>query len=241
MSEYIGSVGSKISVEVTYKSYGEYQTHYTYYGETHTIYIFEDAEGNCIVWNTTSGIVEDKKVLDKNGMSQVIYRGSKLLMTATVKEHSEYKGTKQTVVSRPRFKLIELGKSPEEVQREREAEKKQRIQDQMDSIKGEDFIWCMPYKQYKEHYSDCETVYDSYDKETGEISVIIREGRLKNSGTRGEHYKTFEFTADDGTVCKYYAISEETARRRMKKEFPNSDGWECTHIWNHQRGKVRGW
>lgn len=241
MSEYIGSVGSKISVEVTYKRDFEYQTHYTYYGETHYIRLFEDADGNCIVWNTQSGIVEDKKLVDENGMTKTIYHGSKVLLTGTVKEHSEYKGTKQTVVSRPRFKLIEIGKSPEEIQREREEAKKQKIQEQMDSIAENDFIWHMPYKQYKEHYADCETVFDSYDKETGEISVIIREGRLKNSGVRGEHYKSFEFTADDGTKHTYYAISEETARRRMKKEFPGCGNWECTRIYDHQRLKHRIW
>lgn len=245
MSEYIGSVGSKISLEVTYKKSFDYQTHYTYYGETHYIRIFEDSEGNCIVWNTTSGIVEDKKVLDKNGIPVFIPLNSKIIITATIKEHSEYKGTKQTVVSRPRFKLIQLAKSPWEIQKEKEAEQERKRQEQYDSIKGNDEIWEMPYKQFKEHYSDCETIIDSYDAHldsrgnpTGHptIKVIIREGRLKNSGVRGQHYKGFEFTTDTGSKVCYRAISEETARKRMKKEFPerNTEAWECTKIYNYQ-------
>ena len=244
MGEYIGSVGSKISVEVTYKKHTSYQTHYTYYGETHNIFILEDASGNCIVWNTT-GWLEDKKFNEKNGMYMTIFPGSKLLLTATVKEHSEYKGTKQTVISRPRFKLLEMAKSPEEIRREREAEQERKRQEQYDSIKGNDEIWEMPYKQFKEHYSDCETIIDSYDEHldsrgnpTGHptIKVIIREGRLKNSGVRGQHYKGFEFTTGTGSKVCYRAISEETARKRMKKEFPdrNTAVWECTKIYNYQ-------
>ena len=46
----------------------------------------------------------------------------------------------------------------------------------------------MKYKAYKEHYSDCETVYDSYDKGNKSIEVIIPEGRMKNSGVRGKKF-----------------------------------------------------
>lgn len=243
MSEYIGTVGTKIEVEVIYKKRFEYQTHYTYYGEWHTIYIFEDVNGNCIVWNTT-GIVEDKKFIDDNGCCKVIYLNSKLLITATVKDHSEYKGTKQTVINRPRFKLLELAKSPYEIEMERKAEKDRKKQEQIDSITPNDIVWEMPYSQYKEHYSDCETLIDSYDNHTDErgnrhgtptITVIIREGRLKNSGVRGKHYAGYEFTSDSGEKVCYYAISEETARKRMKKEFPNSDDWECTRIYRYNK------
>lgn len=244
MSEYIGTVGSKISLEVTYKKYFSYQTHYTYYGETHNVFILEDENGNCIVWNTT-GWIEDKKFVDEHGMCKMIWKGSKLLLTATVKEHSEYKGTKQTVISRPRFKLVELAKSHEEIQREKEAEQERKRKEQYDSIKGHDEVWEMPYKQYKEHYSDCETIIDSYDPRVDSrgnpighptIKVIIREGRLKKSGVRGQRYKGFEFTTDTGSTVCYRAISEETARKRMKKEYPNrnTEAWECTKIYNYQ-------
>lgn len=242
MSEYIGAIGQRITVEATYTKRCEYTTHYTYYGETHNIFKFEDASGNCIVWNTT-GWLEDKKFVDKHGMCKLIFPGAKVQITATVKEHSEYKGTKQTTISRPRFKLIENGKSPEEIQQEREAEQERKKQEQLDSIKGDDFIWEMPYQQYKEHYSDCETVIDSYDNHTDNrgfqhgkptIKVIIREGRLKNSGVRGQHFKGFEFETDDGKKVCYRAVSEENARKQMKKEFPNSDGWKCTNIYRHK-------
>lgn len=233
MSEYIGVVGSRISVEAVYKKAYEYRTHYTYYGESHSIHVFEDAEGNCIAWNTT-GIVSDRKCVNARGDEQTIYYGSKVLITATVKAHSEYKGTKQTTISRPRFKVIELGKSPEEIQREKEAAQEQKRKEQLESLSGKDFIWEMPYKQYKEHYSDCETVIDSYDDKTDNrgfrhghptIKVIIREGRLKNSGVRGKHFHGFEFRSvePDPKSGKPFAItvravSEENARKQLAKD-----------------------
>lgn len=246
MSEYIGTVGSKISLEVTYKKRFSYYTYYTYYGEEHFIWILEDADGNCIVWNTTSWL-EDKKFVDEHGMCKPIFEGSTLLLTATIKEHSEYNGTKQTVVSRPRFKLIELAKSPDEIAKEREAEQKRKKQEQLNSLSVNDFVWEMPYKQYKEHYSDCETLVGSFDNKTDSrgvshghptIKVIIREGRLKNSGVRGEHYKGFEFTSPDGLKTVYRAISEETARKRMKKDYPDCDNWECTHIYRYETHRI---
>lgn len=232
MSEYIGIVGQKITGEVTYKNRYEYTTYYTYYGETHNIFKFEDENGNCIVWNTT-GWLKDKKFVDENGMCKQIFPGSKIQVTATVKEHSEYKGTKQTVISRPRFKLIELAKSLDEIQREKKATQEQMRKEQLESIKGKDFIWEMPYQQYKEHYSDCETVIGSYDGKIDNqgyqcgrptIKVIIREGRLKASGVRGEHFKSFIFMSNELEPIsgKPYrtairAISEENALKQLAK------------------------
>lgn len=50
----------------------------------------------------------------------------------------------------------------------------------------------MRYSAYKQHYNDCETVRDSYDKNSKTIEVIIPEGRLKPSGVRGERFHTYK-------------------------------------------------
>jgi hypothetical protein len=157
-------------------------------------------------------------------------------LTGTVKEHSIYKETEQTVMTRCKFNLIERAKTEAEIRKEKAAE-------QLASIGENDRIWEMPYKQYKEHYSDCETVigsYDTHEDSTGRctshptIKVIIREGRLKNSGVRGQHFSGYEFTTDKGGKVCYRAVSEENARKQMKKDFPNSDTWECTRIYDHK-------
>ena len=55
----------------------------------------------------------------------------------------------------------------------------------------------MKYKNYKEHYADCETVPSSYDKGTKSIEVIIPDGRMKNSGVRGHHFRGYQFDLID--------------------------------------------
>ena len=46
----------------------------------------------------------------------------------------------------------------------------------------------MHYSQYKNHYSDCQTVPGSYDKVTKSVEVILPEGRVKPSGVRGKRF-----------------------------------------------------
>lgn len=229
MSEYIGTVGQKISAEVTLINEFEFVDYkFSYYGTTNYTYIMHDAEGNVLIWKTTSSLMFDW--IDSKGDYQcdVIRKGDKLMISGKVKEHSEYKGTKQTVLTRCKFSLI--AHKPDEVALKREQ--------QILSLAEGDEIWEMPYKQYKEHYSDCETVSGSFNDHDGKdvptIKVIIRAGRLKKSGVRGKHYSGYEFTTDAGKIVCYRAISEETARKRMKKDFPNSDSWECTRIYDYR-------
>ena len=89
-SQYIGSVGDKLSVSVIFVSVFSYETHFTYYGETHYIYKFTDENGNIIVWKTSS--------------FQDLTENEKYTLKGTVKEHSEYKGEKQTALTRCRIK-----------------------------------------------------------------------------------------------------------------------------------------
>lgn len=230
---HIGEIGKRIKIAVTFKKSFEYVDYkFSYYGTTHYIHSFEDAEGNVIVWKTTNLVeyIED-------GECKFVTEGSVVELTGTVKDHSIYKDTEQTIVNRCKFKLIERAKTEWELEQE-------KVEAQMATIGEGDYIWEMPYRQYKEHYSDCETIIGSYDRhedsrgvplDNPTIKVIIRAGRLKKSGVRGEHYKGFEFTTDEGKKITYRAISEETARKRMKKEYPNSDNWECTRIYNYQK------
>ena len=229
---YIGEIGKRIKVTATFKKSFEYVDHkFSYYGTTHYIHSFEDSEGNVIVWKTTAMIdyFEGDKCI-------IVSEGSTVELTGTVKEHGMYKDSEQTILSRCKVKLIERAKTKCEIEQE-------QAEAQMASIAEGDYVWEMPYRQFKEHYSDCETIIGSFDRHEdrrgipqGEptIKVIIRAGRLKKSGVRGEHYKGFEFTTDEGKKVAYRAISEETARKRMKKDYPESDNWECTRIYNYQ-------
>lgn len=88
-SEYIGTTGDKLEIEVKLISRASfYRPSFRGYGdELVTVYNLEDVNGNCLVWKTTSGSL---------GADE----GSTFKIKATIKAHNEYKGTKQTELSR---------------------------------------------------------------------------------------------------------------------------------------------
>lgn len=228
---YIGEIGKRMKTTATYKKSFEYMDYkYNYYGTTHYIHTFVDADGNVLVWKTTNPVE-----YINDDVYEFISEGSVVEITGTVKEHSEYKGIEQTILSRCKFSLIERAKTKEELEKE-------KAEQQIASLKEGDHIWAdMPYRQYKEHYADCETVAGSfhYSNGTAYIDVIIRVGRLKASGVRGKHYKGWEFKNEEtgGKRC-YRAISEENARKRLMKEFPNSGNWELNKIYDYRENRT---
>lgn len=85
-SDYIGAVGDKITCAVTLAHVFMYRTHFSYKGEPAYIYKFTDAAGNTIIWKTS------KHFSINDGWIGMI--------TGTVKEHSEYKEERQTILTR---------------------------------------------------------------------------------------------------------------------------------------------
>ena len=84
-SRYIAEVGEVVDTEVKLVSEHSFETHFSFYGEVKYIYKFADAEGNTIVWKTGC---QDFEV------------GKSYKIKGRVKELSEYKGDKQTVLTR---------------------------------------------------------------------------------------------------------------------------------------------
>ena len=80
-SEHIGEIGDKIDIEVTHTRTGYYDTQYG----TTWVHNFKDAAGNILVWKTSScsGFEKDQ-----------------LRIKGTIKDHDEYNGVKQTVLTR---------------------------------------------------------------------------------------------------------------------------------------------
>lgn len=216
----MANIGQRVSVEVVLVndySYVDYS--YSYYGTTHYIYTMKDAEGNVYVWKTTSTLMIYSSDGDMDNAT-CIRRGDTMIITGTVKEHSEYKGEKQIVLTRCKFSLV--------ARKQEEHETKSK--EQKASLEDGDFIWEMPYRQYKEHYSDCETLAGSYDEDERTIKVIIRNGRLKNSGTRGKHFMVFKFKFSDGKYACFRAVSEENAEKQMLKLYPNAEGYTYEYV-----------
>lgn len=230
--KHIGSVGDKIQVQVKLVRSYEFMTYYTYRGELNHIYTMETAEGDVIVWKTSSELGYDVVRPNKADPSQTDYgwlsikKGDVFTIKATVKKHGEYKGELQTEVQRVKVvEVVETAPTKEELE-----EKKRN--EQLATLKGGDFTWRMPYAQYKAHYADCETIAGSYKVEEDgvpTITVIVREGRLKASGVRGRHFAYYCLKNSDGVYRTYYAVDSENAYKKAEKEFPNS-GWELHNI-----------
>lgn len=83
---HVGTVGKREVFTLTFKGAS---FHDGFYG-TLGIYRFEDADGNELVWKTTS--CADVNNLDHKGLT--------FQVKATVKSHGEYRETKQTVLTR---------------------------------------------------------------------------------------------------------------------------------------------
>lgn len=225
---------ARIEIIVKHKStYTYIAPAYTYGTETRYIHTFEAEDGKIYVWKTTSPLTMEvkKKIGNVDDYGYLPINNDAIIkIAATVKGETEYKGTPQTVINRVIVKeIICNGKTKEE-----RLEEKRR--EQIDSLNEKDFIWEMPYRQYKKSYSDCETLAGSYtvsDYEPARIKVIIREGRLKNSGVRGLHYSGYQIMNDKGEKVTYRAISETTALARYHKEYPEVKEYWVEHIYQY--------
>lgn len=96
---YIGQPKERMDLSLTLVSERQFDGRY---GRTNC-YNFADEQGNCIVWFTQNALCMYFEERDEWGYAEV---GSKVTMRATVKEHGEYRGIKQTVITRPQIKAI---------------------------------------------------------------------------------------------------------------------------------------
>lgn len=82
VSQHVGTVGTRSIFSLTLKNVFSFET---MYGTT-TCFIFTDEQGNCFVWKATANVS--------------LTVGETYSVKGTIKEHSDYKGTKQTVLTR---------------------------------------------------------------------------------------------------------------------------------------------
>lgn len=89
-SEYYGEIGQKIDLTLKYVDRYTYTTYYTYKGEVHNLIKFVNEAGQIFVWDTQSF---NEEIIDADP-------GTLFHVTGTIKKHNEYKGEKQTVLTR---------------------------------------------------------------------------------------------------------------------------------------------
>ena len=230
----------KLETTVTMKGIAKYTVpSFTGYGvQTKYVYTMESEDGTIYVWKTTTyftiKVRDDARGWeeDSNGRKWAyweINRGDIIRIKASIKGQSEYNGQPQTELTRvTAIERIFAAPTWEELAEERKKAQEELKRQQLESIKDGDILWHMPYKQFKERYSDCETLAGSYEKKDytpAEITVIIRAGRLVPSGVRGMHFHGYEyFVIEDGKKYRacYRAVSEDNALRRVNKDYPKA-------------------
>ena len=94
VSEYVGTVGDKLDIEVTFDRVFSYERpSFRGFGiEWVSIYKFVDDSGNILIWNTTA--------------YPQVEEGKRYRLTGTISEHKEYREDKQTVLKRCKIVAI---------------------------------------------------------------------------------------------------------------------------------------
>lgn len=106
-SEYIGEVGEVFNGEVTLIKTVSYETYFGLRPGTSFIHIMMDNNTNIITWNTSKGLWCSE-------YNRRIQEGDKFVIKGKIKQHSEYKGEQQTVLTRCKFTAPESFKNQEE-------------------------------------------------------------------------------------------------------------------------------
>lgn len=130
------------------------------------MYIFEDETGQEFIWKTANSrfVLEDKDRADFCGYNGLV------LIKGTIKDITEYQGREQVVLTRCAVgSIIETGMTYAEYE---QYKKEQQVK----SVTNADKILTVTYAEYKEKYSDYETIINSF-RRTPEgcfIDIIIR-------------------------------------------------------------------
>lgn len=90
-SQHVGKVGDRIKIKATLTGFHSYKTQF---GDMN-IYTFTDIFNNVLVWKTSSYL--DRIVGD---ICKPVQKGEMVELKATIKDHDEYQGIKQTVLTR---------------------------------------------------------------------------------------------------------------------------------------------
>lgn len=104
VSNYVGNVGDKVSVKVTYLNSYSYSTRFGY----SYIHLFVDGDGNIFKWTTSQAVLYELYYAVANITSRhALDKGATVKLTGKVKEHSEYRNQKQTVLTRCKYEVLE--------------------------------------------------------------------------------------------------------------------------------------
>lgn len=101
-SQHVGKIGDRITAVVTFNFSASYRVKsFTGFGETEmNIYNMTDDNGNTLVWKTSTALGIDVQNDEGKTIWMIPEKGDRISLKATIKEHNEYKGEKQTILTR---------------------------------------------------------------------------------------------------------------------------------------------
>lgn len=219
-------MADRIELTVKFLKKGSYTSYYGFVENEILVFTFEDVNiKKLYVWKTS-------------GSGFNANYNSILRIKGTIKCETEYKGIKQIEIQRVKLlEVVERAKTKQELAEEKEKEQEEKEKEQLASLKDGDTILTMTYKNFKEHYSDCETLANSFfrnSKKQASIKVIVRNGRLKNSGVRNKHFYGYRLlNKKTKTTSCFRAVCAENAYKQAVKAFPetNIEQWEVVNIY----------
>lgn len=88
-SQFLGVIGNKVSTTVTIKKMIAISGQVGYHTTYSDLIIMEDENGNCVTWKSSSAY-----------KYETLKEGNTVTLQGTVKDHREYKGINQTVLTR---------------------------------------------------------------------------------------------------------------------------------------------
>ncbi len=94
--DWFGNVGDKFEKELMFEKIIGFEG---YYGYTFFLF-FRDEEGHVFKWSTSNSLYECWSSISGNRGDMDYEVGKKYLIKGSIKDHSEYKGIKQTVITR---------------------------------------------------------------------------------------------------------------------------------------------
>ena len=104
VSNYVGNIGDKLSVKVTYLNSYSYSTNFGY----SYIHLFVDDNGNIFKWTTSQVLLYDLTYEGLNIFTNhALDKGAVVQLTGKIKNHSEYRNQKQTVLTRCKYEVLE--------------------------------------------------------------------------------------------------------------------------------------
>lgn len=166
-------IRAELEVVKIYEYVGE---PYSYYDSgVRRLYVFKDDDGQEYVYTTSknflvAGHFEDVNRAEDWVIDWAVHVGGRIMLKGSVKGEREYNGKSQIQLTRCKvLSVLDEGPSPEELH---EIKK----QEQRNSIRVQDNVIRVSYKEYKEKYDKCETVIDSFERTPKGcfIDVIIR-------------------------------------------------------------------